>query len=176
MDNKEQRVSRETHNAGSGANPPGRSRRMHPFMRQGVAWLFCLVLLPIIAIAAVWLAAWLGYLFGWWTQAVAAVVVPLVVLPATYFLAPRYPHTASVIAAAVLFVLALQWLWPSYYPAWHTRAYQPTYLPMRLFCVTNILLLMPLAWPANVWLFYQLRRGIGWAWRRAMQLLRGQRS
>ncbi|USA43949.1 hypothetical protein NCG89_03970 [Spongiibacter taiwanensis] len=153
---------------------------MHPFIRQGFAWVLCLALLPIIGIAAVWLAAWLGYLFGWWTQSVAAVVVPLVVLPSTYFLAPRFRHTASVIAAAILFALALQWLWPSYYPAWHPRAYQPTYLPMRLFCVTNIVLLMPLAWPANVWMFYQAVRVIRWgkglAGRLLQTLLRQRRS
>lgn len=143
---------------------------LHPYFRRGIVWCIWLCLMPLLGVAAIWLSAWLGYLFGIWLQGVAAVVVPLMLLPGAYLLAPQYKRTACGAVALMLLVVALLLLCPSHYPAWHSRAFQATYLPMRLFCLTSALLLMPLGWPACRWMAVRLSGLLLRGWRSLRKL------
>lgn len=141
----------------------------HPLLRYSMRWLIFLLLMPLLAAAGYWLSAWLGYLFGLWQQAVAAVVLPLLLLSSSYMLAPHIKRLTCLATALLVFFLAFHYAYPSYYPEWHSRAYQVSYLPMRLFCITEIVVLMPMIWPSFIafthWLsksFQQLSKaGLG---------------
>ena len=104
--------------------------------------LFRLFAVPFVLLGAIILgvliSGGLESLTGVWFYFLAAVVIPSIGLNAVYVAAPWRKFAFVLGSACVGIILAFYLAFPSSYPEWHPRAYQPTYVPFLLVCITTV--------------------------------------
>lgn len=100
-----------------------------------------ILLIPLYLYAGAFLGEWLSRTFGIWHMYANAVVLPLIGLVATYFIAPYFKAYNLFFIYIVGLVLAYWLSYPAQYPEGSEHPYQWTYRPFALTAIWSTILL-----------------------------------
>lgn len=103
--------------------------------------LLTVLLIPLYLFVGAVIAQWVSKDIGIWDMYVGAVVLPLIGLLGTYFVAPYFRIYNLVFIYLIGLILAYLWGYPAQYPEGSEHPYHWTYRPFALTFIWSTILL-----------------------------------
>lgn len=109
-------------------------------------WFLLLMWVPLALMAGIFLSLAVSDLINVWEDYIGAVILPILGIIGSYFIAPRYKYYSCILIYLIGLFITFNNFTPSWYSEMHPLAYQKTYIPFVITTLSGIICLLLLVW------------------------------